>query len=81
MTQEIIDKLHELEGKREKWVRFKSALKQGKNLAVYDYSLTPSKTVITLGSQSSENWEEFQDYIMKYVDTMINMYDEEIVEL
>ena len=81
MTQEIIDKLHEFEGKREKWVRFKSALKKGKNLAVYDYSITPSQTVITLGSQSLENWDEFQNYVMEYVDSMINMYDEEIAEL
>lgn len=81
MTQETIDKLHELEGKREKWVRFKSALKKGRNLAVYDYSLTPSKTVITLGSQSLENWDEFQNYVMEYVDSMIYRYDKEIAEL
>ena len=81
MTQEVIDKLHELEAKREFWVKFKDALVKGRNICVQDYSHTPCSDMARLNSTKLEDWDEFQTYILKYVDTMINMYDEEIAEL
>ena len=81
MTQEIIDKLHELEAKRGFWISFKDALVKGRNICVQDYSNTPHIDMAWLNSTKIENWDEFQTYILKYVDTMINIYDEEIAEL
>ena len=81
MTQEIIDTLHEFEAKREIWVKFKDALVKGRNICVQDYSHTPCMDIAWLSSTKLEDWDEFQTYILKYVDTMITMYDEEIEEL
>ena len=81
MTQEIIDKLHELEAKRGFWTSFKVALVKHRNVCVQDYSHTPYMDVAWLNNTKIDNWGEFQAYVMKYVDTMINVYDEKIAEL
>ena len=75
MTQEIIDKLHELEAKRGVWVKFKDALTRGKNIAIEDYSHTPAGRMAVINYNNIEDWESFQTYIMKFVDTKINMRD------
>ena len=81
MTQEVIDKLHELEGKRKHWISFKNALTKSANICVQDYSHTPRIDMAVLNSIILEDWNGFQTHILKYVDTMINMYDEKIAEL
>lgn len=81
MTQEIINKLHELEEKRGLWVSFKDALTSGRNVCVKDYSNTPCTDMAILNSIKLKDWYEFQSHILKYVNTMINLYDEEIAEL
>ena len=81
MKQETINKLHELEAQRVFWVSFKNSLTKGRNVCVQDYSHTPCTNMAFLNSTILKDWDEFQTYILKYVDTMINIYDEEIAEL
>ena len=81
MTRETIEKLHELEAKRNVWIAFKDALVKHRNVCIQDYSHTPCIDVMMINSLKLDNWQCFQDHVMKYVDMMINLYSKEISEL
>lgn len=86
MTQETIDKLHKLFNYKSKWVTFKSKFDYNQNIATVKrypndvYCANPPADSV-IYPESIEDWDDFKQYILKYVDEKINYYTEEIEKL
>lgn len=82
MTQETIDKLHKLLNYKSKWVTFKSKFDYNKNIAIVKrYVNLPAEVDAVIYPESIEDWDDFKQYILQYVDKKINYYIEEIEKL
>ena len=86
MTQETIDKLHKLLNYKTKWVIFKSKFDFNQNIAIVkkypdDVCCTNPNADTVIYPECIEDWNDFKQYILKYVDEKINYYTEEIEKL
>lgn len=88
MTQETIDKLHKLINYKNIWVMFKSKFDYNKNIATakkYPNDVCcvnpPVDSDSVIYPESIEDWEDFKQYILNYVNKKINYYTEEIEKL
>ena len=86
MTQETIEKLHKLLKYKSTWEIFKHKFDFNQNIAIVKkYSdgvccTNPDADTI-IYPEFIEDWNDFKQYILKYVDEKINYYTEEIEKL
>jgi len=80
MTKDIINKLHELEKNRDKWIKFHDALKRHNNLCVQDVGRTPTYDVFWM-HDVDEEFKDLKVYLMTYIEDRIDHYNNEIEKL
>ena len=86
MTQETINKLYQLLNYKSKWEIFKNKFDFNQNIAIVKKCsdgvfCTNPDTDIVIYPECIDDWNDFNQYILKYVDEKINYYTEEIEKL
>ena len=86
MTQETINKLHQLLNYKSKWEIFKNKFDFNQNIAIVKkdsdgvFCTNPNVDTV-IYPECIDDWNDFKQYILKYVDEKINYYTEEIEKL